>query len=86
MTAIQVQLARDADRDDLLKALSEQGLEPEVLDGADLASLELRCDDADSADFCADLERAIGEWLTASDLPLIPQRIDDRIVLRPPAD
>jgi hypothetical protein len=84
MAAIQVQLVRDNDRDQLLKALSEQGLEPEVLNGTDLASLELRCENDDSDGFCGEVVHAIEQWLAENDIPLVAQRVADRIVLRPP--
>ncbi len=72
---------RVVDRDDLLSALSAEGLEPEVLDGEELIGLELECVDADG---CADLIHAIEGWLTENGLPLVPEQVGGRIVLRPP--
>jgi hypothetical protein len=80
MTAIRLETARAADRDELLTALAAFGLEPAPA-GGDGSELELVCE----ADDCSDLVHAIDQWLTENGLPLVPERSGDRILLRPPA-
>jgi hypothetical protein len=77
---IHVDTVREVDRDDLLEALAAKGLELHVVkDSHDLYGLEIECDDD-----CTDLIHAIDGWLTENRLPLVPQQVEGRIILRPP--
>ncbi len=76
---IHVDTVREVDRDDLVEALAAQGVEPRIADGGGLYGMEIEC-----GDDCGELVHAIEDWLVEHGLPLVPQEVEGRIILRPP--
>jgi hypothetical protein len=80
MTAICVETSRIVDRDALRDVLAEQGLDADTKERDGTYALELECDEQR----CRELVRAIEEWMAENEIPLVPQLVDDRLILRPP--
>jgi len=80
MTAISVETTRIVDRDALRAVLAEHGLEPDTQERDGTFALELECDERR----CRELVHAIEEWMAENEVPLVPQLVDDRLILRPP--
>jgi hypothetical protein len=75
---VRLETARTIDRDELIEALRQRGLEAKPLDGDETPGLEVRCDG------CDDVLGQIEAWLVESELPLVPLVVDGRVLLRPP--
>lgn len=73
------------DRDALLRALEERGLEPRVRDDADEPTIEIECTKADAEQVCAEVVAEVEKLIDELGLALVPERAEDRVFLRPPA-
>ena len=77
---ITVEVARSADRESLLAALRERGLEARVTDDA---AIEIPCGQGAKRP-CGEIVGELEAWIVETGLPLVPEPLEDRIVLRPP--
>jgi hypothetical protein len=84
--SIELQVARVVDRDALVAALREQGIESEPIEDGDVLGVRVPCDDGESERTCDDLLARLELIVAEADLPLVPQRGDGFVFLRPPAD
>jgi hypothetical protein len=75
---VRLETARTIDRNELVEALRQRGLEAKPLDGEETPTLEVLCD------ACDDVLARIESWLAESELPLVPVLADGRVFLRPP--
>jgi hypothetical protein len=73
----QVEVARLPERPQLIAALEAHGLTARPLGEA---GIEVACED------CETLLHELDAWIAERDLPLVPFRADDMILLRPPTD
>ncbi len=80
MAEVAIETARIVDRDQLVTLLREQGVEAHVLDDG----LEIPCDD-DTSRLCDELVARLESWIGELGVPLVPERGDGRVFLRPPA-
>ena len=83
---IHVELARIPDRERLLEALAERGVEARATDTDGRLGVEIPCDDGDPERPCADVAGELEGWLDEIGLQLVPMETDDGLFLRPPAD
>jgi hypothetical protein len=81
--AIEVEVARAIDRDELLEALRQRGFKAQPADHDGAPGLEVPCGQ-DAGRTCDELVGELEAWIGESGLPLVPERLDDRVVLRPP--
>jgi hypothetical protein len=70
--------------DDLLKALSEHGVDGATVEESGAVAVMVPCDDDGNRD-CSELLSQIEGWLAERDLPFVPEEQDGRILIRPPA-
>lgn len=84
--SIELQVARVVDREALLEVLSERGIEAELLDEGDALGLRIPCDDGAADEACGDLLAQLEDLVAETGLPLVPQRGDGFVFLRPPGD
>jgi hypothetical protein len=73
----QVEVARIPEQSELLAALVSHGFRATPQGEA---GVEVACED------CATLLHELDAWIAEHDLPLVPIRANDRIILRPPSD
>ena len=81
--SVHVEVARADERDRLLEALRSRGLEAEARDEDGRLVIEVPCRD-ETESGCDDVFREIDTWLAESDVPLVPERAERSIFLRPP--
>jgi len=82
---IEVQVARDVDREAVVAVLRERGIEAEPIDG-DALAFRIPCADGGSDDACGDLVAQMEDLIADTGLPLVPQAGDGFVFLRPPGD
>jgi hypothetical protein len=68
----------------VVEALSEHGVESFEVDEDGYVSVEVPCGKGDTRD-CQELIADIEAWLAERGLPFVPEEVDGRIVIRPPA-
>jgi hypothetical protein len=68
----------------VVDVLTEQGVEAFQVEEDGFVSVEVPCGKDDDRD-CHELIVDIEAWLTAKGLPFVPEEIDGRILIRPPA-
>lgn len=73
------------DRDALMTALEERGLEPQVTEHAGEPVLEIPCEEGEVARLCDDVMTEVETLIADQGLPLVPERDEDRVFVRPPA-
>ena len=76
---MEIQFAREVDLPYVIEVLREQGHDPEV----HKLGVLVRCEDGDGA--CDGLVSDLEAWLAESGVPLVPERADGHVYLRPPA-
>jgi hypothetical protein len=82
--SIEVELVRVVDRDQVLETLRAYGFDARRTDHDGAPALEVRCGpDWDRA--CDEIVAELESWIAERGIPLVPERIDDRVLLRPPA-
>ena len=84
--SIELQVARVVDRDALLETLLEQGIEAEPIEEQGRLGFRIPCADGESESACEDLLARMEQLVADAGLPLVPQRGDGFVFLRPPAD
>jgi hypothetical protein len=85
MNMVEVEVARIVDRDHLLEALAQRGVEAHAVEEDDRLTVEVPCPDGEHEELCDDLVAELESWVMAEGIPLVPVRTDDSIFLRPPA-
>jgi hypothetical protein len=73
----QIEVARLPEQSELVTLLESHGFRAHAHGEA---GVEVACED------CKELLRELDSWIAERDLPLVPFRADDRIILRPPSD
>ena len=73
------------DRDQLMSALEQRGLTPNVVEQAGEAVIEIPCAEGDNARLCDDVMTEVESLLAELELPLVPEQGDGQVFIRPPA-
>jgi len=81
-----VEVPRRGIGSDLTEALAEHGLRAEILDGQDICELRVAFADDERERLIAGAVHAIEAYLSDRMLPLVVQRGDGGVIVRPPAD
>ena len=81
---IELQVARVVDREAVLAALREHGVEAEPTEDAGALGVRVPCGDGDSEQTCEELLAQLEKLVADAGLPLVPQRGDGFVFLRPP--
>lgn len=68
----------------VVDTLSEHGIEALAVEEDGYVSVEVPCGDGDGRD-CQELIADIESWLAERGLPFVPEEVDGRVVIRPPA-
>ena len=84
--SIELQVARVVDQEALLQVLSDRGIDAEPLEDGDTLGLRIPCDDGAADETCGDLLAQLEGLVAETGLPLVPQRGDGFVFLRPPGD
>lgn len=84
--SIELQVARVVDQEALLEVLSDRGIEAEPLADGDTLGFRIPCDDGGADEACGDLLAQLEDLVSEMGLPLVPQRGDGFVFLRPPGD
>jgi len=84
--SIELQVARVVDQEALLKVLSERGIVAEPLEEDGVLGFRIPCDDGATDEACGDLVAQVEDLIAETGLPLVPQRGDGFVFLRPPGD
>jgi hypothetical protein len=84
--SVELQVARVVDRDALVAALREQGIESEPIEDGDVLGVRVACGDGEAERTCDELLARLELLVAEADLPLVPQRGDGFVFLRPPGD
>ncbi|MBA2360914.1 MAG: hypothetical protein H0V79_08295 [Actinobacteria bacterium] len=69
----------------VVELLSEHGLEAATVEDSGAVLVEVPCGDGDGKRDCAELMSEIQSWLNERSLPFVPEELDGRILIRPPA-
>jgi hypothetical protein len=84
--SIDLEVARVVDRDMLLEALREQGIEAEPIEEEGRLGFRIPCADGESDGACDDMLARTEQLIADGGLPLVPHRGDGFVFLRPPGD
>jgi hypothetical protein len=83
---IELQVARVVDREALLETLRARGIEAEPIETEGVLGVKVPCADGDSEQACDELLAQMEQLVAEAELPLVPQRGDGFVFLRPPGD
>jgi hypothetical protein len=83
---IQVQVARVVDREAILEVLEANGMAAQPIEEEGVLGFRIPCEDGESERACDDLVATVESLIADAGLPLVPQRGDGFVFLRPPAD
>jgi hypothetical protein len=81
---IELQVARVVDQEAVHAVLRERGIDAEPLEGA--LGFRIPCADGETDDACGELLAQMEGLVADTGLPLVPQRGDGFVFLRPPGD
>jgi len=81
---VHVEVARTAERDELLHALTERGLAARPVDDGPIPAIEVPCGD-DAGRPCEDVFGEVETWIAESGVPLVPEIAERAVFVRPPA-
>jgi hypothetical protein len=81
---IDVDVARADYRDRVADMLRERGLQVRTIDEDGRSGIEVPCG-KDAGRRCDEIVGELETWIAESGIPLVPEQLDDRIFLRPPA-
>lgn len=84
--SIEVEVARVVDRDALLAVFEERGLAAEPIEEDGRLGFRIPCEDGDSDTACNGLLAQMEDLVAEAGLPLVPQRGEGFVFLRPPSD
>ena len=73
------------DHDALISALEQSGLEPAVVDQEGEPVIEVPCGAGDGAQSCDDVIALVETVLGDLGLPLVPEKTDNQVFIRPAA-
>ena len=68
----------------VVEALVERGIEAETVEDGGVVAVEVPCDSDGNRD-CAEVVAEIESWLAEEGLPFVPEEVDGRVLIRPPA-
>ncbi len=83
---IQIEVPRRGIGSDLTEALAAHGLDAAIVEEGENCVLDVRFVDDERERLLADAVRAIEAYLSDRELPLVVQRADSGVIVRPPAD
>ena len=83
---IDVEVARVVDGEALLEVLRARGVEAEPLDDGDRLGFRIPCGEEGAERLCDDVLAQVEALVAEAGLPLVPQRGDGFVFLRPPGD
>ena len=83
---IQIEVPRRGIGSDLTEALAAHGLDAAIVEEGENCVLDVRFVDDERERLVADAVRAIEAYLSERELPLVVQRADRGVIVRPPAD
>jgi hypothetical protein len=87
MGIVEVEVARIADREQVLAMLAARRIDAKAVDGSDgWLGIEVPCGDGQQDQLCDDLLAELESFVSADGVPLVPLRANDAIFLRPPGD
>jgi hypothetical protein len=84
--SIELQVARIVDREALVEVLRGSGIESEPIEEDGVLGVRVPCDDGESERTCEELLAQLELLVAGAELPLVPQRGDGFVFLRPPGD
>jgi hypothetical protein len=84
--SIELRVARVVDRDALGGVLEERGIASEQLEDGDTIGFRIPCGDGEADRACEELLGQLEDLVADTGLPLVPQRGDGFVFLRPPGD
>ena len=84
--SIELEVAREVDRDALVEVLEARGIPAEPIEEDDRLGFRIPCEDGESDSACSDLLAQMEELVAETGLPLVPQRGEGFVFLRPPGD
>ena len=82
---VHVELAREVDREQLVEALTQRGLEARIADEEGRILLEIPCS-GDSDRVCDEVLHEVESLVAETGLPLVPMRVEGGVYLRPPGE
>ena len=81
---VHVEVARTAERDELLRALTDRGVAAHAVDDDAMPAIEVPCGEhADRS--CEEVFGEVEAWIAESGVPLVPELAERAVFLRPPA-
>lgn len=83
---IELEVARVVDRDALLEVLEARGIAAEPLEEDDRLGFRIPCADGEADSACNELLAQLEVLVADAGLPLVPQRGEGFVFLRPPGD
>jgi hypothetical protein len=84
--SVELQVAREVDRDVLVDLLQASGVESEPIQEEGVIGVRVPCGDGESDRACEELLARLERLVADAELPLVPQRGDGFVFLRPPGD
>ena len=81
--AIEVDVARVADRDRVAATLRERGFDVRTVDENGRIGIEVPCAE-NTGRRCDEIVGELEAWIAESGIPLVPEQLEDRVFLRPP--
>jgi hypothetical protein len=84
--SIELQVARIVDREALVELLESHGIESEPLEGDGVIGIRIPCGEGEAERTCEELLGELEQLVASVELPLVPQRGDGFVFLRPPGD
>ena len=79
--SITVEVPRPEERDALLTALRERGFDVRETEAQ---VLEIPCGPDGQRRLCDEIVGELETWIAEAGIPFVPERLEDRVVLRPP--
>ena len=83
--SIELQVARVVDQEALQTVLADRGIDAEPL-GGEALGFRIPCDDGAADQACDDVLAQLEDLVAETGLPLVPQRGEGFVFLRPPGD
>jgi hypothetical protein len=84
--SVELHVARIVDREALVEVLRASGIDSEPIDADGVLGIRVPCGDGDSEPTCEELLAQLERLVAGTELPLVPQRGDGFVFLRPPGD
>jgi len=68
----------------VVDALTERGMDARTIEDGGVVAVEVPCDSDGNTD-CSELLADIETWLAEEGLPFVPEEVEGRVLIRPPA-